>query len=305
MPADSVKDQKAASGGPEHFAQCALAMGTPPVKEGSWNDLHIQTMRLNPGGWAHPGTDYVRLTIPLAEDGRVRRRLPGESKSWVPGLKRQGTVSVTPPGTEGEWEWLDESHFGLLFLPEILLREALDEAGSDGRTLLLRPAFAETDPVVGAMFAAIHDEIGQEQRQSRLLVSSAALFLARYVLRRFGTASAGDKPAAAAVDNRSVQRVIDAVDVRLGYDWSVHEMAREAGLSPFWFAHVFKETVGVSPRRFVQRRRLACARRLLADCSLSVTDIAAHCGFESQSWFTTAFKREFGVTPASYRRHCQ
>ena len=303
--AKSSQQDQLEDGGPEHFARQAAALGTPPVVAASWTGLHVQTMRLQPGGWSHPGSGYVRLTVPLARAGRVRRRLPGESKSWMPATKRRGTVSVTPPGTEGDWEWLDHSHFGLMFLPETLLREALDEAGSSACGLSLRPAFAEPNAIVGPVFAAVCNEAGVDTRGSRLLVSSAALFLARHLLAEYGRANISRMTPPGALGNVCLQRVVEAVEARLGHDWSVDEMAREAGLSPFWFAHAFKEKVGVSPRAFVRRRRLACARRMLADSDLSLTDIAAHCGFESQSWFTTAFSREHGMTPGAYRRRCR
>ena len=305
MASSAQDNQGKMGGGPEHFARQAASMGTPPVVEAAWNDLHLQTMRLKPGGWSHPGSAYVRVTVPLSRDGRVRRRLPGESKSWMPGTKRRGTISVTPPGTEGDWEWLDPSHFGLMFLPETLLREALDDAGANSSSLSLRPAFAESNEIVGPVFATMRKEAGVDQRGSHLLVSSAALFLARHLLAEYSAMDFSRGAPAGALGNACLKRVVDAIESRLGHDWSVHEMAREAGLSPFWFAHLFKERVGVSPRMFVQRRRLAQARRMLADSHLSLTDIAAHCGFESQSWFTTAFRREHGITPAAFRRHCR
>lgn len=287
-------------GGPGHFAGMAANMGTPAVT-GSWEDVHLQIMRLKPGGWSHPGTSYLRLTVPLSKPGRVRRRLPGAGKAWEPGVKRQGTVSVTPPGTEGEWEWMDDSHFGLLFLPEALLRGALDDAGEASGELSLRPVYAEPDRVIGPVFNAIQAEIEHERRNSRLLVSSAVLFLTRYVLLTYG-GTVPEGPSMAALGTVGLNRVFDAIEARLGYDWSVPEMAREAGLSPFWFAHIFKEKVGISPSRYVQQRRLARARTLLRDRSMSIADIAAQCGFESQSWFTTTFRRHFGDTPAGYRQ---
>ena len=290
------------AGGPEHFVRAATALGSPPLAFGAWNDLHLQTMKLKPGGWSHPGGPYVRLTVPMAADGRVRRRVPGGGKGWIFGVKRRGGVSLTPPGAEGHWEWLDPSEFGLLFLPETLMREGLDEAGADPSHLSLRPIFAETDPVVGAVFESLRGELGRTGRRSRLLISSASLYLARHLLRRYGSDPFATGGQTVRFDQKRLQRVVDAVDARLDYDWSVQELAREAGLSAFWFAHAFKAQTGVSPRRFVQRRRLACARRLLANSPLSLADVAAHCGFESQSWFTTSFRREFGVTPGAFRR---
>ena len=286
--------------GPELFARLATRMGTPPIVTGSSGDLHLQVLRLAPGGWSHPGINYLRLTVPLAQDGRVIRRIPGEREQWVRGVKRQGTVSVTPPGAEGEWRWLDPSEFGLLFLPESMLRDAFDECGADPSRHALRPVLAAPDQVVGAVFATLLREIHQENRRSRLLTSSASLFLAQHVLATYGALP--DPGDGQQLDRRRFNRLLDAIEADLAFDWSVAELAREVGLSPFRFAHAFKKATGSSPRRFVQGRRLDCARRMLIETDLPIVMVAAHCGFESQSWFTTSFGRAFGATPAAYRR---
>ena len=292
----------AGAGGPEHFVHAATSLGSPPTETAHWNGLHTQRMLLPPGGWAHPGSSFVRLTIPMGHAGRVRRKLSGEDKAWKPGLKRQGTFSLTPPGAEGTWEWLDRSDFGLMFIPQSLFVEALAEADVACPVLSLRPVFAEADDVVGPVFRMIGNEIAGEGRTSRLLLSSAALFLTRYLLRRYGAGDLFGPAECDALDDRRLGRVVDAIEATLSHDWSVHELAREAGMSPFRFAHVFKQKMGVSPRCFVQRKRLAAAKRMLRQPSSSIAQIAARCGFESQSWFTTCFRRMFGVTPAAYRR---
>ena len=292
---------QAAVGGPEHFAGAAALLGAPLTQQGSWEGVTTQKFLPPPGGWSHPGSSFARITVPLAQPGRVRRKLPGVASEWLPGLKRQGTISLTPPGAEGEWEWLDVSSFGLLYLPERLLADAIDDAGLSALRPSLRPVFAEPDDVIGSVFQAVCDEIVHEGRQSRLLVSSAALFLARYIVRRYGAPEergADHTP----LDDLRLKRVVEAIEARLDHDWSIDEMAQEAGLSPGRFAHAFKDKLGVSPRAFVQHRRLTCAKRMLSLDTLSIAQVAAHCGFESQSWFTTCFKRAFGVSPGVNRR---
>jgi two-component system response regulator YesN len=59
--------------------------------------------------------------------------------------------------------------------------------------------------------------------------------------------------------------------------------------------------VGVNFIDYLTERRMAEARRLLADTTESVTTIASRTGFGSPSYFQRVFKRREGLTPLEYR----
>ena len=56
------------------------------------------------------------------------------------------------------------------------------------------------------------------------------------------------------------------------------------------------------PLRFIQQRRLARAREMLSQRTLSVSDVSAEVGYRDPSHFAALFRREFGVSPAEFRR---
>lgn len=80
------------------------------------------------------------------------------------------------------------------------------------------------------------------------------------------------------------------------------ELAAVAELSPFHFSRAFKAATGTAPHRYVVERRVARAERLMADRSLSLTEIGYASGFASQAHFSTMFRRLTGRTPTAYRR---
>ncbi|MGX8008834.1 AraC family transcriptional regulator [Mesorhizobium sp. ORM8.1] len=82
---------------------------------------------------------------------------------------------------------------------------------------------------------------------------------------------------------------------------SLAEMAAVCGLSPYHFARAFSKTFGVSPHQYVLTLRLDLAEKLLAESSMSITDIADLSGFSSQSHFTTMMKKYRQVTPLQAR----
>jgi AraC-like DNA-binding protein len=68
------------------------------------------------------------------------------------------------------------------------------------------------------------------------------------------------------------------------------------------FALRFKETVGASPLEYLTRWRMLLAADRLENSSDSISVIALSLGYESESAFSTAFKRVTGRSPRRYSR---
>jgi AraC-like DNA-binding protein len=84
--------------------------------------------------------------------------------------------------------------------------------------------------------------------------------------------------------------------------WTVHALARAAGMSRSRFALRFAELVGVTPLQYLTDWRLCHACALLDDPGHSLRAVAQRCGYGSEAAFGKAFKRRFGVSPGAYRR---
>src|SRR6266850_3567963 len=98
---------------------------------------------------------------------------------------------------------------------------------------------------------------------------------------------------------RRVQLFVEA-----SLDQTIHltDLAGRAELSLHHFARAFKMSAGMTPRAFVEERRVERAKQLISESHHSLADIAVECGFGTQSRLTTTFKRRTGFTPAEYRR---
>jgi AraC-like DNA-binding protein len=84
--------------------------------------------------------------------------------------------------------------------------------------------------------------------------------------------------------------------------WTLHGLAEVAGMSRSTFALRFKETVGKSPMDYLTHWRMLLAADRLTHTTDSVSDIAFSLGYESESAFSTAFKRVMGASPRQHSR---
>lgn len=100
----------------------------------------------------------------------------------------------------------------------------------------------------------------------------------------------------------ALRRVQLFVEANLANPIALADLAERAGLSEHHFAHAFRTSTGTTPRVFVESRRIERAKQLLRESSSELAQIAIDTGFNTQSRFTTVFRRATGFTPAVYRR---
>jgi AraC-like DNA-binding protein len=86
------------------------------------------------------------------------------------------------------------------------------------------------------------------------------------------------------------------------HHWTVAEIAAAAGTSRSVLAERFTRFLGEPPLTYLARWRLQLAARSLQTTKNTIAQLAGDVGYESQAAFNRAFKREFGVAPAQYRR---
>lgn len=83
---------------------------------------------------------------------------------------------------------------------------------------------------------------------------------------------------------------------------SVADLAAELDVSERHLRRALRRELGVSPVELAQTHRLLLAKRLLAETTLSVTDVAFASGFESLRRFNVAFRERYGMSPSALRR---
>ncbi len=102
-------------------------------------------------------------------------------------------------------------------------------------------------------------------------------------------------------DGARIARVLREMATASAQLISIHDLAREAGLSRYHFLRTFKRTTGVTPHQWLLRTRLRNAAERLLTGQEPITEIALDVGFDDLSNFIRSFRAEFGVSPRRYR----
>lgn len=82
---------------------------------------------------------------------------------------------------------------------------------------------------------------------------------------------------------------------------SLDSVANTFNMSKYYFHRLFSAMMGCSLNNYILSRRLNASLKLIQNDNLSLTDIAYELNFGTQSSFTRAFKRQYGIAPSSLR----
>jgi AraC-like DNA-binding protein len=105
-----------------------------------------------------------------------------------------------------------------------------------------------------------------------------------------------------ALADQQMSAAIGAMHDDPAHRWTLQELGKRAGMSRSTFALKFKEKVGSSPMDYLTRWRMMLAGDRLVSSGDPVSAIALSLGYESESAFSTAFKRVMGCSPRQYSR---
>jgi AraC-like DNA-binding protein len=105
-----------------------------------------------------------------------------------------------------------------------------------------------------------------------------------------------------ALADEQIGPAINAMHGEPAHPWTLQELAEHVGMSRSGFAQKFKETVGATPIDYLIRWRMLLAGDRLKNSGDSISVISQSLGYESESAFSTAFKRVMGCSPRQYSR---
>src|SRR5215831_12716276 len=153
---------------------------------------------------------------------------------------------------------------------------------------------ASRSATIAALGLRLHREFKLADEASALSIEGLVLELLAQVVR-CSTPHSGSKPPA------WLNQAEDFLHAHFSDSLALRETANRVGVHPVHLARVFRRYHKCTIGEYVRNLRIEFAQRQLAMSPAPLAEIAVAAGFCAQSHFSTAFKRQFGLTPAEYR----
>ncbi len=250
------------------------------------------------GDMSRPALSDIVLMEDMLGCSRVRGDLGGGRFDVT---TRKGTLAVAAPNF-ATTVINDESHrLRTLAFPIAQWQGVLEEA-ADGRVSLDSSCIygrVFESPSIRSALRNLWALCDDEGTPSQLLARAAGCEILAELWRLGGTPFV---PAKGGLAPWAERRCLDLLRARLSEDLSLDELAAEAQLSPFHFARMFKQSVGVPPRVYLTRLRMERACELLETTDLPVTEIAQEVGYSSNQVLARVFVKHRRMSPTDYRR---
>lgn len=169
------------------------------------------------------------------------------------------------------------------------------------RFFYVSPSDADTSACIGSLVDVIEREAGHDASDQHDVVRRAAEILLIVLARQVaGQPHAGALFRNATADPK-VLRAIRLIEAEAARSWTVESLAAEVGMGRSAFALRFRELVGDTPVSWLFKTRMRVASDLICSRKTSLAAVAEAIGYQSESAFSKAFVRHFGVTPGQYR----
>jgi AraC-like DNA-binding protein/quercetin dioxygenase-like cupin family protein len=243
----------------------------------------------------HTHTDY---TVTVVLSGLMSITIGADHYALSPGRAALTDIGRSHGGSAVDAEFLSIS------LSPAVVNETVTELGMTrtNAEITFRASLV-TDESISEMARTIANEIASERLGHAEMLDALVRQLVIHLLRSHLTVrkSAQVELSRAGPVDRRLRRALEFMHDNYSRELSLEEIASAAYLSEYHFARLFKQITGVTPHVYLANLRLERARRLLAETTFSVSEIARMVGYQSQSHFTKIFKSVTGVTPRAYR----
>ncbi|MCM3189444.1 AraC family transcriptional regulator [Bacillus subtilis] len=103
------------------------------------------------------------------------------------------------------------------------------------------------------------------------------------------------------IQGKIINYAVTYIENHFSEQISLRDLAYYVNLTPFHFSRVFKKYTGYSPYEYIINFRVNHAKKLLLNTNLSIKEISSVSGFNSDTHFSTTFKKHTNITPKQFR----
>jgi AraC family transcriptional regulator len=282
-------------------SQLLSLLPAPPAVSAEWNTFSLHVIDEAPAHVRAAYDDHLLGLILSGRGHRVRHDMDGHV---VEGRNEPGAVHLVPAGIQTTFETSAPFRTVALFVPDVFLSRVLAEYwNANRRDVEIAWQFLARDRVLASVMTRLATEAQNGSPSGQLYAESACEFLAHHVIHAYSSLSTPSPGLSGGLAGRRLKTVLDYIAENLGRAITLRGLAALAGVSARHFERAFRQAVGVPAYAYVLEKRVSAARHLLlSKPELPVGEIAARLGFSSSSHLASAFRRQTGCSPTTFRR---
>ena len=262
------------------------------------NGLRLSLLFDEPGVVEIPGLRNTIISVHVGPSVQVSCRRAGKKHR---GTAVHGDIEIIPAGTPGLWEIAQKDTSLVLGVSPELLSTVAEQLGLDLRQLEITNRFQVRDAQLENIAWALKAEMECGYPCGRLYIDSLAVSVAARLVRCYSSLSMEPRKQNGRLSDRRLRQVLSYIEDNLSQEISLGDVAAVGGLSISHFKSLFRESVGLPVHQYLIRRRVECAKRLLGEGKLSISQIALEAGFAHQSHLARHMRRLLGVSPRMLR----
>jgi AraC-like DNA-binding protein len=108
---------------------------------------------------------------------------------------------------------------------------------------------------------------------------------------------------ASSKDNDRQSEILKYINDNIHEKISIDDMARALYLHPNYFIKYFKKAFGISPARYINKKKIELACEMLGNEKINISEISSDLGYSDIYHFSKVFKKHTGFPPSYYRRY--
>ena len=208
-------------------------------------------------------------------------------------------MCLMPQDFESTWDLRDPLTFVHLYYTEQHLRRVAEQVWDrEPGQIALNPQSFVADPQIAMIYRNFLLSGAWQHRENHLQMSTAATLLLNHLIKNYSHSNWQAPAVKGGLSPYMLKQLLEWIDLHLHLSLTLSDLARQAQLSEYHFAHMFKQSMQMAPHQYVMQRRLELAHQALRSAAANITEIAAKYGFSSSSHFSRRFKQRFGYPPS-------
>ena len=269
-------------------------------EELGWKDIEQRSYRYKGQDVLIPPLDHFMIVYYFLGHTPMDRCV---DEGWTRTACAPGDISLLTMSQDSHWNWTEDIDVSHLYLSNALMsRVAMDVMERPIEEVRLHDLLRTQDSILAFIVSVITSEVRSRGIGGSLYVEALSMQLAIHLLRNYASVTFKESCTPGRLSQQQKKHLLDFIDGHLEQSIRLNEMADAVGLGVWTFSKKFSESFHCSPHTFVTEQRVERAKRLLYNGTLSIKEIAYHCGFSDQAHLTRILRTKLGVTPTQLRR---